>query len=138
MTLAQLDAYAALRSKLYTAMETLESLELSAYPGGGGMDGMPKAPGKVGDKVGSLAIEIADWRARVRHIEKCINEECTEAIDYIDSIDNNQTRLAFRLRFMRCLSWEDVARIMGGEVTEGSVRKMVYRYLEGGSACIRQ
>ncbi len=48
---------------------------------------------------------------------------------YINTIPDSQTRLIFRYRFVKCLTWSAVARRIGGNNTGDSVRKRVKRYL---------
>lgn len=38
-------------------------------------------------------------------------------------------RTILRLRFVRCLTWKEVARTIGGRNTSDGVRMTVYRYL---------
>lgn len=128
MTLQELNRYFRLLEKLGKARELLASLEAAAAPRSPQLDGMPHTPG-CSDRVGELATEIADMQARVAHLEDEVRWVGVEISRFIDGIPDDQARLVFRLRFLRGLCWGEVAAIIGGGNTEGSVKKICYRYL---------
>ncbi len=127
MTLEELNQHLALREKLDKAQELLMSLRAAANPGAAKLTGMPHAPG-VKDKVGDLAIEIADLTSRIEYLtaEVVAQEPPIEA--FVSGIEDDQTRMVFRLRFLRGLSWKEVSQILGQYTTEGSVKAACYRY----------
>ena len=128
MTLAELNQHFELIEKLARARELLQSLRDSARPGAPALTGMPHATG-VKDKVGDLAAVIVDMDARVGFLEK--EARASEAIimPFIQGIDDDQTRMIFRLRFLRGLTWKEVAAVVGGRNSEESVKMVCYRYL---------
>lgn len=128
MTLQELNRYFRLLERLGKAREFLASLEATATPQSPNLDGMPRAPG-VRDSVGRLAAEIADMRARVELLERQAAAQYGEIAQYIEGIPDDQARLIFRLRFLRGLSWKEVAAIVGGGNTDNSVKCICYRYL---------
>ena len=60
-------------------------------------------------------------------IDRCIAEQ-KEIEEYISGIDDSLTRQIFTLRFIKGLSWRQVAFKLSGN-TEESVKKICYRYL---------
>ena len=48
---------------------------------------------------------------------------------FIYSIEDLQLRNIFCMRFIKCMRWRSIARKIGGNNTEDSVKKMVYRHL---------
>lgn len=58
-----------------------------------------------------------------------LKHEYKKLTDYIDSIENKQLQVIFILRFIKSLSWRRIAFKIGGNNTEESVKKMVYRYI---------
>ena len=56
---------------------------------------------------------------------------------YINAVDDSLIRTAMRLRFLDGLSWTAVALRIGGNNTEDSVKKSVYRYIRrtSGGSC---
>ncbi len=129
MTLGELNEYFRLMEQLNRARELLRSLEGSAVPGSPVLNGLPGAPG-YGDRVGKLAVEIADIRARVRSLEDEAGQKRREIELYVNGIPDDQTRMIFRLRFLRGLRWKDVAAIVGGGNTKDSVKMACYRHIE--------
>ena len=49
---------------------------------------------------------------------------------YIGTIADSRTRMIFQLRFLRCLTWDEVAAIIGGRNTVSGVKMICYRYLD--------
>lgn len=128
MTLQELSQYFKLRERLERDEEILESFRAAACPGAQVLTGMPHAPG-IRDKVGDLAVEIADMEERIRFLREEIAQEESAVSEFINAIENDQTRMVFRLRFLRCLTWGEVAAVIGGRNTEAGVRMVCYRYL---------
>lgn len=129
MTLQELSQYFKLREQLARDEEILESLRAAAFPGAQVLTGMPHASG-VRDKVGDLAVEIADMERQIERLQEKISREEIKVSGFISTIENDQTRMVFRLRFLRCLTWGEVAAVIGGRNTESSVKNQCYRYLE--------
>lgn len=128
MTLQELNQYFRLLEQFNKACGLLDSLEGSVAPGSPVLNGLPGAPG-YGDNVGKLAVEITDMRARVEFLRSEVERKRREIEHYISSIPEDHIRLIFRLRFLRGLTWGEVAAIIGGGNTENSVKKICYRHL---------
>lgn len=127
MTLTELNRHFELREKLEKAQETLAILRQRAHPGAAALTGMPHTPG-VSDKVGDLAAEIADMDAYIAIIEAEVEAGEVSVLAFIQGIEDVQTRLVFRLRFIRGLTWKEVSQVLGDYTTEKSVSEMCYRY----------
>lgn len=128
MTLETLNRHFDLLTQRDKARGIVDALRLAACPGAQKLDGMPRSSG-VSDKVGDLAVEIADLDAQIESINEEIRASEIEISSYIQSIDDVQARVIFSLRFLRGLPWKDVATAIGGHNTEHSVRMICYRYL---------
>lgn len=136
MTLQELSQYFKLRERLERDEEMLESLQAAACPGAQILTGMPHTPG-IKDKVGDLAVEIVDMKDHIRVLmDEVASKEVTISA-FIGAIKNDQTRVIFRLRFLRCLTWGEVAAVVGGRNTESGVKNMCYRYLESCDDVVR-
>ena len=128
MTLQELSKYYKLHERLERNREMLSSLYAAAGLGAQVITGMPHAPG-VSDKVGDLAIEIGDLQSRIDHLESRCAEEKKKLEKYIGGIKDDQTRMIFRLRFIHCMTWLQVAEAIGGRNTANSVKLIFHRYL---------
>ena len=129
MTLKELSRYYNLQKQLERSRELLASLEASASPGAQVLTGMPHGGG-ARDKVGDLAAEIADMKAHIQRLERRAGQVAGCISAYIDTIEDQHTRMIFRLRFIRCLTWGEVAAVIGGGNTEVGVKVKCYRYLK--------
>lgn len=106
----------------------LQSLRDAACPGAAALTGMPHTPG-IKDKVGDLAAEIVDMDARVGFLEEEVKASEGQIMPFIQGIDDDQTRLIFRLRFIRGMPWKVVASVLGGRNSEEGVKSICYRFL---------
>ena len=134
MTKQDLDCHLELLQMLAEDLELLASLEAAAGPKIQRLDGMPHAHG-ISDPVGNLATEIADMRETVARRKAAVAKSEETIATYISTIEDSQTRMIFRLRFIRGMSWKEVAATIGGRNTEAGVKAVCYRYIaRGGSA----
>ena len=100
------------------------------FMAGSKLTGMPGSPG-VHDKVGDLAVELADIDDVIEALEEDIERSEAPVLMFIKGISDINVRTVFRLRFIRGLSWKEVSRIMGKYTTEKSVSELCYKYLNG-------
>ena len=134
--MTELSRYFKLQSKLNRNRVTLESLQDKAHTGALGaqvITGMPHAPG-VRDTVGDLVVEIEDVKGEIKRLKIEMDRVGREISSYIETIPDIQTRLIFRLRFLRCMTWDEVADTIGGRNTVSGVKKTCYRYLDAEKA----
>ena len=112
MTLQELSKYYDIQMTLEKDREALENLRQKINPASPQLTGMPHTPG-VRDKVADLAVELADMDERVRWLEEQAAEEKPKVEAYCKSIMDARLYLIFRLRFVRCYSWAEVAGALG-------------------------
>lgn len=132
MTLSELSRYYKLQKKQNRNYEILASLQDTAHAGALGaqiISGMPHVSG-VRDMVGELIVEIEDVKEEINRLQIEMQKVEREISDYIETISDMQTRLIFRLRFLRCMSWNEVAAAFGGRKMVNVVKKTCYRYLD--------
>ena len=128
MTLQELSKYYKLHERLERNREMLTSLYAAAGPGAQVITGMPHASG-TSDEVSDLVIEIEDLQSRIDYLESECAQEKKKLEKYIGAIKDDQTRMIFRLRFIHCMTWPQVAEAIGGRNTANSVKLICYRYL---------
>ena len=128
MTLQELSKYYDIQMTLEKDREALERLRQRITPASPQLTGMPHTPG-VRDKVGDLAVELADMDERIRWLEELAAQEKPKVEAYCKSIVDARMYLVFRLRFIRCYSWAEVAGVLGKGYTEDGVSRMAYNYL---------
>ena len=128
MTLQELSKYYDIQMTLEKDREALERLRQRITPASPQLTGMPHTPG-VRDKVGDLAVELADMDERIRWLEELAAQEKPKVEADCKSIVDARMYLVFRLRFIRCYSWAEVAGVLGKGYTEDGVSRMAYNYL---------
>jgi hypothetical protein len=129
MTLHDLTTHMSRRQRLAQEERMLEALvAVATAPTSSAPSKTPAAPG-VKDKVGDLVAEIADLKTRIQFQRKQIEKEAIPIHKFIDEIDNAQVRIILLLRFIKCLSWIEIANTLRGGNTEDSVKKCCYRFL---------
>lgn len=128
MTLQDLNRYLSLCKQLDKARESLLDLQDAAVPGAQVLTGMPHTPG-VKDKVGNLAIEIADTKDEIAKMEREIEALADDVDTFIKTIPYVELRTIFRLRYFRFLSWEDIAEVFRWRLSESTLRRRVERYM---------
>lgn len=129
MTLDELNAHRDGLVELAKLREILDRLRDKAHPGAQRIDGMPHGSG-VGDPTGQLAAEIADLSAVIDAKEQALRSSGQAVARFCDSIPDARTRLVFRLRFVRGLTWKEVADHLGKYMSEWSAANICYTYLD--------
>lgn len=131
MTKQDLDRHLELRQQLAA------DLELLGIPGGRGRS-KGAAAGRdapchgARDPTGNLAAEIADMRETVARRQAAVTRSEEAVAAYIGTIEDSQTRMIFRLRYIHGMAWKEVAAAVGGRNTENSVKSVCYRYIARG------
>ena len=117
-----------LKRELAMEQQRLRELEGRALPGAQRLTGLPGNP-NVSDKLAECAAEIADLRMVIEQkVERCLAEQ-QRLEKYIAGIEDSLIRQIFTCRFVEGLSWQQVAKKVGGHNTTGSVKMIVRRFL---------
>lgn len=107
MTKQQLFHHMELRKRLASLQELLASLETAG-----------------------LADEAAEIRDDTAILEAEIQQSEAAVAAWIDTVEDTQVHMIFRLRFIHCMTWPQVAKTIGGGNTTSSVKAACYRYLK--------
>lgn len=127
MNLSQLNKHLELIQKLQKAKEIYQNISAKTL-GATKIDGMPHGGG-IGDKTGMLAIELSDLSARIKYLQAEIANNSFPIEEFINNIDDDLTRLIFRLRYLHGYSWKEISSLVGGKNTEEAIKMICYRYL---------
>ncbi|MBQ9521681.1 MAG: hypothetical protein IJR72_03825 [Oscillospiraceae bacterium] len=136
MTGNELNELFTLRRDLRSVEELLDAVRRAAdVPGVADVSGTPHAH-RSRDTVGNLLAEIEDLSSRAEHLRGEIQCREAAAAAFIQGIEDTQTRLIFRLRFLRGCTWKQIARTIGGHNTVNSVKMRYVRYLKSCDAML--
>ena len=130
MTIEELNVLFDLRAELEWLNTAKAQLMDAATSTTAKLTGMPHGSG-VTDKVGGFAAEIADLDSQIEQITAKSDAKEAQLADWIAGIRDPRTRLVFRLRFFRALSWKEIAKIT--HTTTDTVKAIVYRWSQGRS-----
>lgn len=127
MTLQRLNEHLNMVLQLQAAKEALSSME-SQILKATNYDGMPHGH-EVSRNTENLSILLSAQIADVNRLEYLVDQSEQEVRKFVDSIEDNRTKVIFNLRFLCGLKWETVATMIGGGNTEKGVKCTCYRYL---------
>lgn len=133
MTRQDLEKHLKLRRQLMECRDILQNLRRSVGPGTQALTGMPHAPG-VKDKVGDLATEIAYMEGRVAGLQAEVDEQAQAVRQFIAGVQDDHLKIILSLRYIRGLTWIEVALVLGGRNTGSGVKSAVRRFFEAGES----
>lgn len=110
--------------KLQAKINRKKSLVDSASPN---ISGMPSSDGAGKD---TLIASYLDDEAELQELYNRILLSNQKALEYIESIDDETTKLIFVYRFKKGYTWVKVAMEIGGGNTKDGIYKKAKRYLE--------
>ena len=125
MDLQELNENIRLHERLDRAYEMLESMREKADLQAPKMDGMPHGT-DVSDKVGNIAIAIADLESRIDALEDMIAENDEKIRAFANTLEDERLQMAVQHRFISGFTWGVTAELMGPRYTENGVKQMVY------------
>lgn len=134
MTFDELNQHLEMLRDLQRAQERLKRLYDKAYPGAQNLDGMPHGSG-VRDKVGELAVEIAEYETEVNSLRESVKASGHNVEQFIASVNDMDMRLILRLRFQRGFLWKEVADYCGKCDTSQSISQKVYDWFKARESC---
>lgn len=127
MTLQRLNEHLNMVLELQGAEERLSSMK-SQILSATNYDGMPHGH-EVSRNTENLAILLQNQISDVNRLDQMVRKSEEEIRAFIDTIEDNRTKVIFNLHFICGLKWEAVAVMIGGGNSRDSVRMMCYRYL---------
>lgn len=128
MTLAELNGHLDMLTQLKKAKEALQTMQVRIL-GAQDLDGMPHSS-DASRTTENLAILLEAQLDDVMRLDRIVERSEKDVRVFVDSIEDNRTKVIFNLRFLCGLKWEDVAAFIGGGNTADAVKAVCYRYLQ--------
>ena len=128
MTLQRLNEHLNMLLQLQEAKEALGSMR-SQILGAVNYDGMPHGH-EVSSNTENLSILLSAQIADVNRLEAMVEQSEIEVRQFVDSIEDNRTKLIFSLRFLCGMKWDAIPSFFGGGITPEALKSVCYRYLE--------
>lgn len=104
----------------------LERLQCKSLVKGQEITGLPFGNEGNTDKVGDMAVDMADIETIIRGKLAEIQVQRKKIIEYIDGIEDSLLRQIVFLRNVSCMNWKQVARELGS--TENCVKQRYSRH----------
>lgn len=128
MTLEELNGHLDMVTQLAVARENLKNSQARIL-GASQFDGMPHAHTPV-RRPENLSILLEGQMEDVARLERIVERSEVGVRAWVNTIEDNRTKLLFNLRYLCGMKWEDVADYVGGRNTAEAVKMTCYRYLE--------
>ena len=127
MTTSEASRYLKLYAQLERAEDLLESLQNASRVKTQTINphlkwGSAKSSA-VKDHTASLVIEVEELRSRISSLKRRVTREEKKLIDYADTIDNEILRSAFRMKYLRGMTWVEISDIMGYNYSDDCLKK---------------
>ena len=133
MTRQELEKHLERRRKLMECRDIKQNIKRQAGTGTKDSTGRPHATG-VKDKVGDQATEIAEMEARVAGGQAEVDEQAQGVRQFIAGVQDDHLKIILSLRYIRGLTWIEVALVLGGRNTGSGVKSAVRRFFEAGES----
>ena len=112
MTKKELSQLYYLKKEIKAQQKRIKELEAAATSCSSKMDGLPSGKG-ITDKIGNYAAQIADLKNLLDLNFKKYFYELKRVSRYIQSIEDNQMRKILTLRYIKGLTWQNIAYEIG-------------------------
>lgn len=89
---------------------------------------MPRGGQPVGME--DYAINLAECEAMIAGLLARVQEQRKRIMEFINSMDDSLMKQIIFYRHISCMTWNEVARSIGGGNTEDSIKKVYQRYLK--------
>ena len=93
------------------------------------LDGMPRGT-DISDKVGNIAVAIADLEARIQHLEDEVYSTEDEIRDFAESFEDERLQMAIVSRFINGFTWGQTAELLGQNINEDWLKQLFYRAMK--------
>ena len=134
MTTKKASEYLKLVARLDKAEELLASLQNASNPKAQHTDpnmkyGIAKTTA-VNDSIGNLITVIEDLKERIKYLKRTVAYEKRKLLKFANKIHKEDLRVAFRLKYITGVTWQQAAEIMGDSYTEEYLKLTIYRLFD--------
>ena len=107
MTRQDLEKHLKMRRQLMECRDILQNLKRSVGPGTQALTGMER---------------------RVAALQAKVDDQAVDFLNFIAGVQDDQMKIILSLRYIRGLTWIEVALVLGGRNTGSGVRSAVWRF----------
>lgn len=134
MTLKELSQLYYLKKEIKYDKRRLKQLEtVTVDVQAAKLTGMPYTPPLIYDPIAEKVVRLVDYKEELQEVlQEAVKRKRKAELkitNYIESIDDSFIRLIFKLRFIDCKTWWQVAWEVGGGNTSDTVRMCCTRFL---------
>ena len=128
MTRQDLEKHLKMRRQLMECRDILQNLKRSV--GSPAHRLLPVCLMRRGSRIrsGDLATEITYMERRVAALQAKVDDQAVEVRNFIAGVQDDQMKIILSLRYIRGLTWIEVALVLGGRNTGSGVRSAVWRF----------
>ena len=128
MTKEELDRHLEQRQRLERAYDMLQSMR-DTITQAHKLDGMPRGT-DISDKVGNIAVAIADLEARIQNLEDEVYATEDEIRDFAESFEDERLQMAIVNRYINGFTWGQTAELLGESFSADWVKQLFYRAMK--------
>lgn len=118
-----------LHRQLDMAYEMAQSIRDRGGLRAASLSAMPRGS-DVADRVGEIAIAAADLDARIKDLEDQVEAGDQAVRAFANQAGDVRVQQIILLRFVACLTWEQVAAMLGERYDASRCRRILSRYME--------
>lgn len=106
----------------------LDKLRCKSLVGSPSFSGMPR--GGIAHGVAEYATDVADIEVVIAGLLAKAQIQRKRIIEYIDGLEDSLTKQIIFYRHVSCMSWAEVANVIGGGNSEENVRQIHTRFFK--------
>lgn len=108
----------------------LEKLRSRSLAKASPLTGLPRQRGGLAGGIADYAADLVDIEAVLTALLVKAQLQQKEILDYIDKLEDSLMKQIIYYRNVCCLTWNEVARGIGGNNSEESVKKIYSRFVQ--------
>ena len=130
MTKEELRKIYFLNKEIKMWQKELEKLQCQSLIKGQEITGMPFSGSGNADKVGDMAVEMADTETIIKGKLAEIQIQRKKIVEYIAGIEDSEERQIIFYRCVSCMDWTQIAKEMGEGYSADAIKQKYYRHFK--------